>query len=240
MHKKLLVLSIVLAIGILGLSGCNKLFSDRVIKKPIEQSTTDQVDLAKSKTNSEVAIVEKKDGKTIQSEIKEILASSFGMRLSYREPMFSQKSVKSPDGTLTASIFNYHANHFIEVRNSADGSIRQYVNTDNMGVIEEIGDLSFSPDGKKLAYAIFSYGIARNDEVLNGSNLSYVYVIDLASGQQNPFYGATNKKSIDTVLGITGWAEAEGGQQEPTTIDKPFTEKNKPGTYPSIYIPYMY
>ena len=42
MNKKLLVLSIVLAIGVLGLSGCGKSLSDRVTENLIEKSTGEQ------------------------------------------------------------------------------------------------------------------------------------------------------------------------------------------------------
>jgi len=56
MNKKLFVLSIVLAIGVLGLSGCGKSISDRMTESLIEKSTGGQADVNTNDGNIKVSV----------------------------------------------------------------------------------------------------------------------------------------------------------------------------------------
>ena len=180
--------------------------------------------LATQKTENE------NNGQAVRNEIQNLLATKFGMRLSYREPIYSHEPAKSADGTLIATINSYHTNRFIEVADKKNNSLHQYVNTDDYSLVEELGDLHFSSDGKKLAYAVYFFNSANNDEVIIGG-MSYVYIIDLETGKQIMF-NLTKKEK--TILRVIDWKE-----KDPTIIEELLNEKNTPGTYPSLFIPYV-
>lgn len=170
-------------------------------------------------------------GLAVQKEIKNLLATKFGMRLTYREPMYNREPATSPDGTLVATINSYHTNRFIEVKDKKDNSLRQYVNTIDDGLTEELGDMHFSPDGKKIAYATYTFGRGNNDEQLNSANMGYAYIIDLETGKQTLLRVI---KKHNVIVRITDWKE-----NNPTIVEELLTEKNSPGNYPSLFIPYL-
>lgn len=181
------------------------------------------------KSNSELP--QRPQGRAAQQEVLQLL-ERFGMRTDYREPMYNQNGAVSPDKTMTAVAWDLHNQHYIEVRHKDTDTVQHYIPTDVHGVIEEIGDLHFSPDGKKLAYAAYMYNSAiSNDEVL-GDALPHVYVIDLATGQQEI---QTPTKKPDTIVRITGWKD-----DEPVIVEESLTNSNRPGEYPTLFIPYNY
>lgn len=166
-----------------------------------------------------------------QQEILRLL-ERFGMRTDYRDPMYNQDLVTSADKNMTAIAWDLHNQHYIEVHNKGAGTVQHYVPTDVHGVVEEIGDLHFSQDGKKLAYAIYAYNSAVSNDELVGNAMPYVYTIDLATGKQEM---ATLSKKPDTIVRITGWKD-----DAPVTVVEAFTDTNRPGEYPTLFIPYNY
>lgn len=174
-------------------------------------------------------INEETNGQAAHNEIENLLVQKFGMRL-YRESIYDMQPVKSLYGPLVATVQEYQNMRFIKVANQQNNSLRQYVvNTDTGGFVEEFGDIHFSPDGKKLAYGAYIFNGARNPSVIVGG-MSYVYIVDLETGKQSMLQLT---KKADTVLRVTDWRE-----EQPVIVEELLNEKNHPGDYPRVYIPY--
>lgn len=159
---------------------------------------------------------------------------ALGMRTSFREPMYNNQPVTSPDGKLTATLDRSFRQHFIKVMDNASGAVRYYVPDDqweNTSTLEEMGDLHFSPDGKRLAFSVYFYVTAANNDEVIGYALPGVFTIDLSTGKQNlKIY-----KHAEGPVRIIGMNDGT-----PITIEEKFTDANRPGEFPQIYTPFNY
>lgn len=171
-------------------------------------------------------------GQLSNREVRDLLVSKLGIKnFPPRKALYNHVDAISADGTLVASAWSYHNDRFIQVLDNKNNVEHQYVNTHISGMVEESGDLYFSPDGKKLAYALYGFETARNDEVLIGA-MAHVYIIDLQTGKQSELQ---SQKDNNFVLRVTGWTK-----DLPDIAQEPITEQQKPGEVPYIYIPYTF
>ena len=122
--------------------------------------------------------------------------------------------------------------HAITVFNTQTQSKRDYLIDDFMdGVVEEMGDLYFSPDGKEIAFATYVFWSGRDDEVLIPDGMPYVYTINLETGKTTQ---VSSSKSSDTVLRVTSWTG-----DKPTVSEQKMTVDQKAGGLPTMYLPYI-
>ena len=161
-------------------------------------------------------------------EARNLLVTKLGMKES-RTPFFSDAQTSTSNGTIVATVYQRHNDRVIRVKDTKAQTERQYLNLGDFAIIEELGDLHFSPDGTKLAYSLYAFNSARNDEVVT-EGMGYVYVLDLRTGTHSL---VRSSKDTDQILRVTAW-----NQELPTITTETIRPEQRPGEIPHIYIPY--
>jgi len=165
-------------------------------------------------------------------EARDLYIEKSGMKVgALRTPFYDRKKILSPDGVLQAEVVDMKNIHAITVLNTQTQSKRDYLIDDfSDGVVEELGDLYFSPDGKEIAVAAYVFWTARNDEILT-DGMPYVYTINLETGKTTQ---VGSSKADDIVLRVASWAG-----DKPKISEQTMAEDQKPGGVPTMYLPYI-